>query len=335
MSLTELLAQPQLVAAGLLFVVAAAAGINLYVTLGGLGLASRLGLIPVLPPGLTGLENGLVIATAGALLAVEALADREPPFAGMWHSLHALVKPVAAGLLSASALAGQPALSVLGACLLAAATALLFHAMRYGARVAVRMPDAPRGGALVTLAEAAVAGALLVPLHFQETAVPVAAALLLLAAAGGTLGFRAFRLGVSAQRSRLRAFLGDNGWSGLADMPRSLRAAVPPTPLGGTPPRTARVGILHAPGLGRFCPGWLVADSAGHRLLARTWRGVRQAEVVQPAAVTVVPGSWADVLEIDAAAEKLRILLLKDGPAPVLVARSFAPEPLSGTRVDS
>ena len=334
MSAAELLLQPDVVAAALLFCVAAAAGTNLYVTLGMLGLASRLGFIPALPPGLTGLENGLVIGTAGALLIVEALADREAPFAGMWHTLHALVKPVAAALLCASALAGLDGGRVAAACVFAGAIALLFHAMRYGARVARRMPDAPRGSALLTLGEALLAIALLLPMRYREAAVPVAGALLLVVLVGGLLGFRAFRLGVAAQRARMRGFLGQTGWSGLDRLPAGLRAAVPPTPLGGTPPRAARIGVLEARGIGRFSQGWLVSDSAGHQILASTWRGARSARLGGAPAVELRPGAWADELRIGVAAEKLRILLLKDGPAPVLVVRSLAEEPAVGGRVD-
>lgn len=335
MSLLELISQPALIAAATLVVIAAAGGINFYVTLGALGIGSRVGLIPALPPGLSGLENGLVIATAGVLLGVEALADREAAFAGMWHTLHALVKPLAAALLSASALAGRPVVTIAAACAAAAATALLFHGMRYGARVARRLPDAPRGGALVTLAEAALALALLLVVRFQLAAVPTAAGLLLAASLGGPLGFRAFRLGVSAQRARLSAFLGDSGWKELDRLPGGLRAAVPPTPIAGTPPRVTRIGVLSAPGFNRFSRAWLVADSGGHRLLRRSLRRRRHYELPRGADFTIRPGTWADVLEVDAAAGKLQILLLKDGPAPALVARSLGQEPLSRASVDN
>ena len=335
MSFLEAISQPMLIAAATLLVVAAAAGLNLYATLVGLGLASRLGLIPALPPGLTGIENGLVIGTAAGLLLVELIADREPALAGMWHSLHALVKPLAAALLTASALIGRPTEDLLGACILAAAIALLFHGMRYGLRVARRLPDAPRGGVLLTLGEAAAAAALLVTVRYPEAAVPVAAGLLLVAAVVGPLSFRAFRLGMSAQRARLRAFLGETGWKELDVLPGALRAAVPVTPLAGTPPRVTRVGVLRAPGFNRFSRAWLVVDSEGHRLLRQSIRGRRHYRIPAGAAFSIRPGSWADTVEIEAAAEKLQILLMKDGPAPPLVARSLAPEPLSARRVDS
>ena len=335
MSFVELATRPDVVAASLLLVIAAAGGISLYATLGGLGLGSRLGLIPMLPPGLSGLENGLVIATAATLLVVEAAADREHAFAGMWHTLHALVKPLAAALLAASALAGRPAPSIALACALAGFTALLFHAMRYGVRIARRLPDPPRGGILPTLGEAGIALALLVAVRFTDAAPPTALGLLIAGAVGGPLGYRAFRLGIAAQRARLRLLLGEAGWYRLEEVPRGVRRLVPPTPLGGTPPRAARVGILRAPGLGRFTRGWLIDGSEANLLLGRSLLGRRIVQIPAGGAVAVHAGSWADRLDVTTAAGKLQILLLKDGPAPGLVARALTAEPLYGRRVES
>ena len=335
MNVAELAARPDVVAASLLLIIAAAGGINLYATLGGLGIASRLGLIPLLPPGLSGLENGLVIGTAAILLVVEAAADREHAFAGMWHTLHALVKPLAAALLAASALAGRPAGEVAFACAMAGFTALLFHAMRYGARIARRLPDPPRGGVLQTLGEALLALALLVTLRYTYAAPPTALGLLLVGAVAGPLGYRAFRLGLAAQRARLRLFLGEAGWTAMEDVPRGLRRMVPATPLGGTPSRATRIGFLRAPGIGRFTRGWLVAGPDGGRVLGRALFGRRTVEVPAGGEVALRSGSWADRLEVTTPAGKLQILLLKDGPAPALVARALAAEPPSERRVES
>jgi hypothetical protein len=187
---------------------------------------------------------------------------------------------------------------------------------------------------MISLAEAALAVALLVPMRYTQAAPHTAAGLLLLMLVGGPLGFRAFRLGVSAQRARLRAFLGQSGWSDLTRVPPSLRGAVPATPLGGTPARATRVGVLQAPGIGRFQRAWLVFDTGGQRLLARTWRGRREVPIGPPGAAHLRPGAWADLLELSGETPNLRILLFKDGPAPVLVTRSLSPEPVADSRVD-
>ena len=100
-------------------------------------------------------------------------------------------------------------------------------------------------------------------------------------------------------------------------------------------PYAGRVGVLHAPGFNRFSRAWLVVDTGGHRLLRQSIRGRRRYEIPHGAPFSISPGTWADLLEVDVAAEKLRILLLKDGPAPALVARSLAQEPLSEASVDN
>ena len=188
---------------------------------------------------------------------------------------------------------------------------------------------------MLTLIEAAIAVGLLVPVRYPEASVPAAAALLVAAAIGGPMAFRAFRLGISAQRARLRSFLGDSGWDQLEGLPRALRRAIPATPLGGTPPRATRVGVLRAPGFNRFSRAWLVFDTGGERLLRRSLRGRRHYEIPRGASAAIRPGTWGDTIEIEAAAEKLQILILKDGPAASVVARSIAPERVSEARVDN
>lgn len=328
MTWLELAASPTLLAAAVLLLGATASGINLYATLAALGLASRFGLIAPLPPGLTGLEHELVIATAGLLLVVEALADREPAFAGMWHSLHAVVKPTTAALLCGPALAGVEPLTVAIACLATGLVALVAHGIRYGARIAWRLPNAPRGASWLTAIEAVLAVAVLLPLRYRVAAVPTAAGVLLLLLAAGPAGTRAFSFGLSAQRARLRAFLGDNGWSRVSRMPSALAARIPSTPLAGTPPRATRVGVVRAPGFPRFRAGWLVLGPDAARIVGRGWTGrTRLLQLPAERSTELTPGTWTDLIRIDTDGTELRILLLKDGPTPALVMRALAPEP--------
>ena len=67
-----------LILAGQLLGTAFACGLNLYATIALLGIASRAGWITNLPPGMTGLEHGLVIGSAAALYIVEFAVDRVP-----------------------------------------------------------------------------------------------------------------------------------------------------------------------------------------------------------------------------------------------------------------
>jgi hypothetical protein len=63
---------------GQLLAIAFACGLNLYATVALLGLASRLGWMSGLPPGLRGLENGFVIGSAALLYLFEFVIDKVP-----------------------------------------------------------------------------------------------------------------------------------------------------------------------------------------------------------------------------------------------------------------
>src|SRR5215471_127598 len=73
-----------------------AAGLNVYATVGTLGLLSRAGFLE-LPPALRLLSSGYVIAASGALFAVEFFADKVPAFDLLWNALHTFIRvPIAA-----------------------------------------------------------------------------------------------------------------------------------------------------------------------------------------------------------------------------------------------
>ena len=76
--------------------VAYAAGLNLYATVGIIGLAARLGWIGPLPGSLSGLMSWWVIAIALVLMVIELAASMIPAVASAWDTLHSLIRPPAA-----------------------------------------------------------------------------------------------------------------------------------------------------------------------------------------------------------------------------------------------
>lgn len=80
-----------------------ASGINLYLTVAGLGIADRLGLIN-LPGGLDVLAHPLVILIAVLLFVVEFFADKIPYVDSAWDSVHTIIRPAGAALLTYMAL---------------------------------------------------------------------------------------------------------------------------------------------------------------------------------------------------------------------------------------
>lgn len=133
--------------------VAYAAGLNLYATVGVVGLASRLGWIGPLPGSLSGLSSWWVIGVALTLMAIEFLASLVPAVAAIWDTLHSLVRPpAAAALAAATAWHGDPAFVLLAA-LLGGGLAVTTHTTKLGLRYAIDASPEPISNGVASVAE--------------------------------------------------------------------------------------------------------------------------------------------------------------------------------------
>jgi hypothetical protein len=133
--------------------VAYAAGLNLYATIGVVGLAARLGWIGPLPGSLTALTSWWVIGVALTLTAVEFLASLIPAIASAWDTLNSLVRPpAAAALAAATAWHGDPAF-VLVAALLGGGLAVTTHTTKLGLRYAVDASPEPVSNGVMSVSE--------------------------------------------------------------------------------------------------------------------------------------------------------------------------------------
>jgi hypothetical protein len=133
--------------------VAYAAGLNLYATVGIVGLAARLGWIGPLPGSLTGLSSWWVIIAALTLMVIEFAASLIPAVASAWDTLHSLVRPpAAAALAAATAWHGDPAF-VLIAALVGGTLAVTTHTTKLGLRYAVDMSPEPISNGVTSTAE--------------------------------------------------------------------------------------------------------------------------------------------------------------------------------------
>ena len=133
--------------------VAYAAGLNLYATVGIVGLATRLGWIGPLPGSLVGLTSWWVIATALTLMAVEFLASLIPAVASAWDTLHSLIRPpAAAALAAATAWHGDPAF-VLIAALIGGGLAVTTHTTKLGLRYAIDASPEPISNGITSVSE--------------------------------------------------------------------------------------------------------------------------------------------------------------------------------------
>ena len=156
--------------------VAFAAGLNVYATVGALGLLARFGHLP-LPPGLQLLESWPVIAASLALFVIEFFADKIPAFDLIWSALHTFVRvPVAALLVYGATRQLTPSQQLLAA-FLGALIALAAHGGKTALRAAVTPSPEPFSNISLSLGEDVLA----VGLTWLATRHPYAAASVALA----------------------------------------------------------------------------------------------------------------------------------------------------------
>ncbi|HET9775657.1 MAG TPA: DUF4126 domain-containing protein [Gemmatimonadaceae bacterium] len=157
--------------------VAYTAGLNLYATIGIVGLAGRLGWIGPLPGSLAGLTSWWVIGVALALTAVEFIASLVPAVASAWDTVHSFVRPpAAAALAAATAWHGDPAF-VLIAALLGGGLGVVTHTTKLGLRYAVDASPEPVSNGIMSVSELGVVAAIMVAI-WRHPYITLAAALI-------------------------------------------------------------------------------------------------------------------------------------------------------------
>src|SRR5882757_1201644 len=127
---------------GLLVATSFAAGLNVYATVGTLGLLAHTGLLS-LPPGLYLISSWWVIAASALLFVIEFFADKIPAFDLLWNALHTFVRVPAAAVIAYQATTQLPPEKQLLATLAGGAIALAAHGGKTAARVAVTPSPEP------------------------------------------------------------------------------------------------------------------------------------------------------------------------------------------------
>jgi uncharacterized protein DUF4126 len=136
----------------LLAAIGFAAGLNLYATVGVLGLLARFAHLP-LPAGLQLLQSWTVIAASTALFLVEFFADKVPAFDLIWNALHTFVRVPVAALLAFEATKQLSPEQQLLATLLGAAVALAAHGGKTALRAAVTPSPEPLSNITLSVGE--------------------------------------------------------------------------------------------------------------------------------------------------------------------------------------
>lgn len=137
-----------------------ASGIRLYAVLFSAGLLGNLGYL-ALPATLQPLENPWVIGIAGALFAVEFLADKIPIVDSIWDGIQTFIRIPAGAVLAALAMGEHPPELMLVAGLLGGSIAAGTHLAKAGGRALINSSPEPFSNVAASLGEEAmVAGGL-------------------------------------------------------------------------------------------------------------------------------------------------------------------------------
>ena len=292
-----------------------AAGLNLYATICLIGIATRFGSIAALPPAVQGVSNPVVLGTAAVLYFVEFLVDKIPYADTIWDLLHTIIRPLAAAMLVAAALAEASLPVQIAAAVLAGMTALGAHGLKAGLRLILNLRPKKVVNATISVLEDIFAVAVAVAVLMY----PVAARVLVAVALPVSLlsGPRLWRAGVLAMRAataRVRGFFGRKGWRDADDMPPRLRALVATPEVGRPKPRVARAALRGMKGVGSYKNGWLVLAEGGLSFVYLSMLRARSLSLTRMEGPEIRRGLWTDSVDFKCADSKCTLFLLKDGP---------------------
>lgn len=127
------------------------AGIRVYLTVFGLGLAGAMGWLD-LPPALQATQSWWVLGTSGALAVAEFFADKIPGVDSAWDLVHTLARVPAGAFLAAATLSPDGQLAG-GALAAGAGVALTSHLMKSGSRALLNTSPEPVSNWMASAAE--------------------------------------------------------------------------------------------------------------------------------------------------------------------------------------
>jgi hypothetical protein len=143
----------------LLVAVCFAAGLNVYATVGTLGLLSHTGIL-TLPSSLSLLSSWWVIGVSAVLFSVEFFADKIPGFDLIWNAAHTFIRVPVAGLLAYQATTGLSPLEQMGTTLAGGAIAFAANGGKMAMRTAATASPEPFSNMALSMGEDTLAVAL-------------------------------------------------------------------------------------------------------------------------------------------------------------------------------
>jgi len=127
------------------------AGIRVYLTVFGVGVAGLMGWVD-LPPALQATESWWVLGTSGALAIAEFFADKIPGVDSIWDLLQTLTRVPAGAFLAAATLSSDGQLST-GVLAAGAGVALASHGLKAGTRALLNTSPEPASNWMASIVE--------------------------------------------------------------------------------------------------------------------------------------------------------------------------------------
>jgi hypothetical protein len=144
--------QAQLFAVGV--ALAALAGVRVYLTVFGVGLAGLMGWVD-LPPALAACSSAWVLGTSGVLALLEFGLDKIPGVDSGWDMLHTVLRVPVGAFLAAATLSPDGQLGA-GALAVGAGASLMTHLLKSGTRLLLNSSPEPASNWTASLGEDAV-----------------------------------------------------------------------------------------------------------------------------------------------------------------------------------
>lgn len=306
---------------------ALAAGVDLYLTLFFLGAVPALGWWDALPGALGDLNSTGVLVMVGAFYLMELLAEFLPSAALFWNASHAIIRPVAGGLLALLLLDGYPLTVVLPGAVLSGALASGAHATRTGGGVLLWLDSkrVPNRLLVALLEDACVLGTLVLLLDSPTAALALAAGVTAAAAWGRVVGsqVRAFAFAVELVWAKVWLTLGQPRWTDPEEFPWWVRGALKGDlmALGGGL-RGARAGGHRLPGAPRFAVGWVVVRGDTPLFVFQRRAHVTSVDLGTLQALAVAESAFFRRVEMGGAGSP-NLYFRLDGPGPESLRAEF------------
>jgi hypothetical protein len=129
-----------------------ASGVNLYLTIAGLGLANKFGMVE-LPGEMSIISHPAVIMVAVFMFSIEFLADKIPLVDSAWDSVHTFIRPLGGAILGYLAMAEMGPVIQLPVALLTGAVSADSHLTKATARVAINTSPEPITNSVASITE--------------------------------------------------------------------------------------------------------------------------------------------------------------------------------------